>query len=47
MSSMPDQDPKPTGAKRTFACEECVGLSFETSEELKKHEREVHQIKIQ
>ena len=46
MSSMPDQVPKPTGVERTFACEECGGLSFKTSEELRKHEREVHRIKI-
>ena len=43
---MPDQVPKPTGVERSFACEECVGLSFKTSEELSRHEREVHQIKI-
>ena len=44
MSSIPDHDPEPTGVERTFACEECVGLSFKTSEELRKHKREVHQI---
>jgi len=43
---MPDEPPEPTGVERTFACEECVGLSFNTSEELRKHEREVHHIKI-
>ena len=46
MSSLPDQVPKPTGVERTFACEECGGLSFKTSEELRKHERQVHRIKI-
>jgi hypothetical protein len=44
MSSTPDQAPKPTGVERTFACEECGGISFKTSEELRKHDREVHQI---
>jgi len=44
MSSTPDQDPKPTGTERTFACEECVGISFKTSAELRKHDREVHYI---
>ena len=46
MSSLPDQVPKPTGVERTFACEECGGHSFKTSEELRKHERQVHRIKI-
>ena len=45
MSSMPEDVTKPTGVERTFACEECVGLFFNTSEELRKHEHEVHQIK--
>ncbi|MGB8101207.1 MAG: hypothetical protein WCE96_05955 [Nitrososphaeraceae archaeon] len=45
MSSTPDQAPKPTGVERTFASEECGGISFKTSEELRKHDREVQQLK--
>jgi hypothetical protein len=44
MSSTPNQTPKPPGGERTFAGEECGGISFKSSEELRNHDRELHQI---
>jgi hypothetical protein len=44
MSSEPELNQRPSGAERSYACEECGTISFESSEELRKHYREVHNL---
>jgi len=42
MESDSNPESSPSGPERTFACEECINLSFGSSEELNQHMRTVH-----
>jgi hypothetical protein len=44
LSSGSDPNQKPSGAERSYACEECGTISFKSSEELRRHYREVHNL---
>lgn len=44
MPSGSESNQKPSGAERSYACEECGTVSFKSSEELRKHYREVHKL---